>query len=420
MKIEYIREYKKNRKLYFNKINYANVIAMRLHLSGFTSFIKEFYLLFFYEFDLIINNNDLSNAYYYSLSNANRSDYDEISNNYLKIINTTTYINVIHSKKINKTFFKILLFFKVLLIIILRGVKNPLITSLIIVKYIILEKKLIKEIDFSKLKFIVTFCDAYPPDNLFTQLCKIRNIKTATLQHGQYRILSKPNENADIEAYENFISDYMFSWGEATQREFNKFGIDEDRVIPIGALKWLSFVNKEIDWNDNLVFGVVLSADIYKESNKSMIELANQFAQKYNYKYVLRFHPRSDKNFYNKFINYEYVVHINEYLTTLEYISLVDFSVIHMTGVFVELLNFNSPIMIYKDSYLEELFIIESFCFKDLDELVNVNNLYKTEKILCRKILEQKAGFFNFKSNSIKNNYIDAANSIIKFGRYSK
>src|SRR5690606_12729215 len=75
-------------------------------------------------------------------------------------------------------------------------------------------------------KTLVTFCDAQAPENLMAQMARSAGIASFTNQHGQYRVLDASNMSPDAEAYANFVSDYMFCWGEATRKEFVKAGFN--------------------------------------------------------------------------------------------------------------------------------------------------------------------------------------------------
>ena len=74
-------------------------------------------------------------------------------------------------------------------------------------------------------------------------------------------------------------------------------------------------------------------------------------------------HPKNNVERYLKFVNKEYLSEYSANVKNVEYVEKVDFSIIHMTGVFVELLGLNSVLFVYDDKYMEELFKIAPYTF---------------------------------------------------------
>lgn len=414
MDINDIRKAKEDNNYIIENINYARVNAMRMYDTSLKGLLKEIVLLFGYDFNIIYNDKSHSKKYLiYTLRSALRHDYDEIIEMFQKINQDFDLIEVIQVKSIKNIFVKLLKLLKYSVHFFSNRVKKPFQTAITTTKYNLLYDKLHTEMFLNDAQIIVTFCDAYSPDNLITQIAKLKGIKTATLQHGQYRILSEGNENADSEAYENFISDYLFTWGQATVDEFSKVNICKERLIKTGALRSFTF-NNRIDINMNKkIFGVVLCGEAYKDTNIRMIKLANSFYEKYGLKYFLRMHPRNTQK--------DYLVHINEKalhgfsnnIGNDDYANIVDFSLIHMTGVFVELLSINTPIVVYKDVFLEETFQIEPYCISDLDSLSKFydNLLINTEKILNDQY--NKYHYFNEPKEKLSTNYSVAISKVL-------
>ncbi|QDR82017.1 hypothetical protein [Sporomusa termitida] len=413
MDIERIRKMKLDKRYKIEEINYARVGAMRLYDTSIKGLIKEIVLLFYFDFKVTYTHNSINERYLiYTLRNANRLDYDEIIDMFMETNPEFNKVEIIQIKTLENLHVKVIGLVKNFIRYLAKRVDNPLHIALITTKYRILYNKLKKEAFLNNADMIITFCDAYPPDNLITQIAKVNNIKTGTLQHGQYRILSHGNENADAEAYENFISDYLFAWGQATVDEFIKVNISSNRLLKTGALRAFSR-NKRVKFNlDNKVFGVVLCGETYSTTNINMIKLANQFYHIYGLKYFLRMHPRNPQNKYLSYVTEGALFGYSNNISNDEYARMIDFSLIHMTGVFVELLSMNTPIAIYKDSYLEEIFRIDPYCVTSVEELASFYNtlLNNSETILNDQY--SKYLYFNQPENELRKNYISAINII--------
>ncbi len=406
-----IEQIRNHRSLIINGINYGRVIAMDLYDTTIKGYIKQLAKCFL--FDYQVKQRGESNCVFeYSLNHVKRKDYDGIRDYFMDIFPTFSYISIDKRKSIRGMFFK---FFECIarwLKFLLTGVKSPFLCAILVTEYRPLERKLKSEICFEKLKLAVSFCDALGEDNLFTQLVNAGGARTATLQHGQYRVLSEENEKADVEAYKNFISDYLLAWGEVTKREFIKGGIEGKRVIPVGALKAYSVAKVPDKHKLNGVFGVVLCGEIYIDTNIAMIELANKLAEKYNLKYFLRMHPKNNAERYLRHVNKDVLSEHSFNVKNEEYVEKVDFSIIHMTGVFVELLGLNSVLFVYDDKYMEDLFKIEPYTFSEEKKLFllyekMINQREKIEK-------EQYRCYVDFNNGChLEDNYKNAINMII-------
>ncbi|WP_035291757.1 hypothetical protein [Clostridium sp. KNHs214] len=414
MDINDIRKAKEDNNYIVGNINYARVNAMRMYDTSLKGLLKEAILLFLYDFDIIYNDVSYSKKYLiYTLRSAQRHDYDEIIEMFQKINQDFTLIEVIQVKSLRNIFVKLLKLLKHSIHFFSNRVKKPFQTAITTTKYNLLYDRLHKERFLNDAQIIVTFCDAYSPDNLITQIAKLKGIKTATLQHGQYRVLSEGNENADSEAYENFISDYLFTWGQATVDEFSKVNICKEKLIKTGALRSFTFNNRRVISMNKKIFGVVLCGETYKDTNIRMIKLANGFYEKYGLKYFLRMHPRNPQKDYLAHVNKKALYGFSNNIGNVDYASIVDFSLIHMTGVFVELLSINTPLAVYKDDFLEKIFQIEPYCISDLDGL---SKFYDDLLINTKKILDDqynKYHYFNEPKEKLSTNYSMAISKIL-------
>lgn len=402
-RIEQIRNHK---ALTINGINYGRVIAIDLYDTSCKGYLKQLAKCFLFEYTVKFGG-ESDCVFMYSLSWVKRKDYDEIRDYFLKIFPNFSYLSVDKRKSIRRILAKLVFCLHYWLKFLFGGVKTPFLCAVLVTEYKPLERKMAEAVCFDKRKLAVSFCDARGEDNLFTQLANAGGMKTVTLQHGQYRVLDEKNEKADVEAYKNFISDYLLAWGEVTRREFVKAGICGERVLPVGALKPFSNVPLPPKHKFKGVFGVVLCGEIYMDTNIAMIKLANKLAKKYNLTYFLRMHPKNNGKKYLKYVDKEVLSEISFDVKNDEYVDKVDFSIIHMTGVFVELLGLNSVLFVYEDRYMENLFKIAPYTFSEEKKL---SSLY--EKLLeDRKKIEkeQYQHYIDFNAGGyIEKNYKNA------------
>lgn len=204
-------------------------------------------------------------------------------------------------------------------------------------------------------KLVFTFCDAIGSDNLACQISNAADVTTATIQHGQYRRLSSVNISADCEAYENFLSNYLLSWGEETETEFSLSGNYSGRFLHVGRLLKPTILDKTFHKRDELsVFGVVLCGENQADYNISLIQFANEIAKKLSLKYYVRIHPSNNKNKYKKLCS-DNCIDVKSF-GNIEYFNLCDFSIMGMSGVFIDFIDVNHPFFFFDNGYLAKTF----------------------------------------------------------------
>ncbi len=198
---------------------------------------------------------------------------------------------------------------------------------------------------------LVTFCDSIGFENLIAQFAKYKGCKTVTLQHGQYRVLGRDNGSQDIEALYNFVSDKMLCWGQATVDEFSKVGVDKCRFIPVGRfMNRGSSMRSAWDNSNTRRFGVVFSGENSRFLNYTLIEAADRLCEKYDLSYVVRPHPSNNAD------DYTFGVDFKGFVLDESYFNL-DFSIMAMTGFFLDCFNWKHPFMILSDDKVPDLFL---------------------------------------------------------------
>lgn len=200
---------------------------------------------------------------------------------------------------------------------------------------------------------VVTFCDAIGAENLIAQCASDRGLMTFTLQHGQYRRLNEASFSQDIEAINNFVSNRMFCWGEATIVEFEMCGFPRERFIPIGRLMSFEQVQTSISCNED-AFGLAFSGENSKEDNFKLLSFANKMYLEDGVGYYIRFHPSNNFTDYEEFIGAGY---LGEASKSLEYYRSVKFTLMAMTGFFIECLFYRHNFFVIDDDSIPDVYL---------------------------------------------------------------
>lgn len=407
-----IDKYRKFNCFVYRDVNFANVIATQTYNISKKKYLIEIIKFLFFSYIKEIKNCKGDIIFFYSYRGKNRADYDEIADRFSSFMkgNIFEYNYNISFYKLKE---KILHLLKFWFLYKKNKIEKAFFLSLLTAQYTVYYNEIAEFFNKRSLKLVVVFCDFAGIENLVIQIAKNKKLITATLQHGQYRLLKYENENEDAEAYKNFTSDYLFAWGEATKNEFEKFGINKKRILCVGNLKKKINVKKLYKTEHKNIFGVVLSGNNYHKTNLRLIEIANQIAELYGMKYILRLHPKNQIKYYKSKCEGKYVISVERGISNMEYLEKIDFSILHMTSVFVELLSCKSSIYIFHDEYLEDLFKIEKMCFRNIEEFK-----YKyTENQKMKKDVEKEVeNYYRYfeKDGNIENNYIEAIRWIYK------
>lgn len=405
-RFQIIQSLKQEKSLFINDINYGRIVSTILYKTNvkYKILIIVKQLISVFNLEKVSKKSDI--LFTYSFKSYNRSDYNYIADKFCEISNSDTMlINSYYSLNIViKRLFRSIHFFKNVSNISYISKLDKMIIATAIVQYEEIVVKLSNEVKGYKL--VTTFCDAHPIGNLIAQLARNNKITTSTLQHGQYKMISEGKENADVEAYSNFISDYLFAWGEVTIKEFEKSGVNKERLLNAGALKPFSY-NKPLNINlgseDKSIFGIILDSDVYQESNINMIKIANRIADELKMKYIIRVHPRNKIKKYKAYIKNTNLVEIISGIENEEYIKRVDFSIIHMAGVYIELLSLAAPFFVLQDEFTEEIFTDNFSNFTNYNEFKDVYFKYSLSKM--EYIEKIKNRYSKFNSNDIEKNY---------------
>lgn len=217
---------------------------------------------------------------------------------------------------------------------------------------------------------LATFCDAQPVENLLAQMARADGVFTITAQHGQYRLLDRSNMSPDAEAYANFVSDRMLSWGEATRAEFTRGGFAPERFVITGWIrKWGVSSSGAPDRAPLGVFGVMLNGDNGKASNPALISAAKMIAHEMGMSYVVRVHPLTSLDEIKPLLDDACI--LSDHIDLESYLGAVDFSLGHMSGAVIEVLHRNLPIYVLDDGFLAQVFRVQGLSYNSWENIVS-------------------------------------------------
>lgn len=414
MHFEDIQKLKLNSRLVINNINFGKIIAAKLYSNSIKFTFKCVILSLLFEGEIIYSNNSSKILISYINEPGRRKDQEYMYDLLKTIIEDYNEIKIKRKFTFNKLFIRIIELIRMINNNNSLNVKllDNFRISALEVYFLNIHKKL-RKIKFEE-KLYISFCDSYMEENLFAQYLSNKKIITATLQHGQYRYIKKGYETTDVEAYLSFVSDYLFSWGQVTKNEFIKAGIQDTKILNVGALK--EFSNRKIlkPKKKCKTFCLILNGQAHSSSNIKMIKLANEIAEVYEMYYYIRPHPMNKLKNYTKFIDSRYFIGTMSNKTFN--INEINFSLLHMTAVFVEMLSYNSLFFVFNDEWTEELFKIELITIKNLSEFsIKYNNFLNNPNIFL-ETLNTYYNKFNCCSNydELKKNYHHSIKQILQ------
>lgn len=220
-------------------------------------------------------------------------------------------------------------------------------------------------------KVMVCFFDSGFYENLISQYYKSIGAITITLQHGQpiFRCWDKDRLNQSIIL--NFTNDYFIANGKFTLNQFVAAGVDLRRIKVLGSLKHIH--QKDLNVFHNKL-GVFLDAPGYpfaQETNIRLIEIAEQFCKKYNYKYLLKIHPADKVENYKQHIGTQCVEVLDKNSIMEDFADTIDFGILHASAIYIDLLANYTKSYKMRTDFEFPLVEMESDLFSSIDELDN-------------------------------------------------
>lgn len=379
----------------YRGVDIGRVLAIPLYGRVWSNLYKAIFHVG--EFDVSGIDNEI--LIIYSHVRSKRSDYLEIINNLMCLIEDMSPALVIMKPKVSARD-KILLIKHLFgSVSLFRDVDGEFLYKLYLIVLVARVKtnidRALSFLENSRFKVLLTFSDAHEIDNMLAQCANILGKTTVTLQHGQYNIAN--DDVPDNMLLKNIVSDYLCAWGGATCNEFNKVGNRSTTVLPLGSLRTYMSTFKEytlqrlLDGKNKKIICLMLNADNCITQNIEMIGITNDFCIENNYSYFVRFHPRSNKSYYTKLLAAKYLGEYSEALS-----DKIAFSITYTSGVIVELLVKGQLFFLYQDEAAPEIFRKSMLTFKDYRQLMNrLDELYKDKKYSVMALNERRDYFVN-------------------------
>jgi hypothetical protein len=365
-----IQAYKSDPRSVIDGINYAHVIALYLYDRSFRHWVKIIAFCFFFAARVDVSGTDKDVLNFYSCRYKKRPDYDYIADRLVAIVgdegDTAEVVEVLSVAQSWSTLVRIPCAWRATSGY-RAGFVQRLGATMLVAKYSSTTRRTFGEL-VSARRHVVTFCDAVPHENLLAQIAKAAGIPTVTAQHGQYRMLDARNMSTDAEAYANFVSDHLLCWGEATRSEFERFGISRERLVTTGWIRRWDEVSRPEGTTGT--FGVMLNGENGAESNLELLCAANRIADELDMRFVVRLHPSFVLARYRSLVNARCTS--ISVIPTGEYVRTVDFSLAHMSGATIEMLEVDSPVYVLDDGLLADAFRLPGLSFSSVDEILEV------------------------------------------------
>jgi len=280
-----------------------------------------------------------------------------------------------------------------------------IILSRVYLDYSFIKSQIDKNI--KNIELFVTFFDCAPIDYLVVCYCNKIKIPTSTLQHGLYF----PYDDGVVNiAFRNSPSKYFLSYGEWTNQQAAKVGINDKKLIRLGCPKHINLKIVDTKTPSQKIFGVVLEGlaqgKKINPSNTQLINIANEFAKENNLQYILRLHPNDHIITYKKYIDYNYCVKIEDAkhnVSISDFISEIQFALSNPSTAVAELIYYNKIVYILNQSE-HQFEHMNDFAFDNCN-------------LLCKIYKQHQQVYPTQQLTEIKNKFFEPGNIA---GHYSK
>lgn len=248
---------------------------------------------------------------------------------------------------------------------------------------------------------LVVFCgDAAFVPGIVCEFCKLKGIKTATLQHAP-AMAYRESEAYLCQGgmYSCSLSDYFLTWSTFTANEALKAGMKQSKIKILGNPYCVGKSYIQSGQRKHNLFGVALSniSGGFELTNSKVIQIANEFSEKYQLHYVIRFHP-GQVGLQEELTNDYYVkdLKISE-MSVSDYVNSVDFTLNVSAGLYTQLLFYKHKVYRYSTYDIEDVYRdIKWNTFSNCDTL---ENLVKNDIDLTQEQREYLLGSEDVESN---------------------
>ncbi|MDB4360775.1 hypothetical protein N9Z46_01505 [Akkermansiaceae bacterium] len=140
---------------------------------------------------------------------------------------------------------------------------------------------------------VLFFAEMRPAENVLVQFFNLKNIPTATLQHGLF-IDYGAKKTVNRLNYEGSCAQAFLAWGEETGHLIQRFNPSVDVVI-CGALH----IEGQPEEADPPCVYVVLDADINRHENEILLDVGRRLGRALSLEFVACCHPRNRTDWYD-------------------------------------------------------------------------------------------------------------------------
>lgn len=254
--------------------------------------------------------------------------------------------------------------------------------------------KLSKKMDNS-LNLVVSWSDTHYVPSIVCAYCQLKGIKTATLLHGPF-LAYRGNEDfiSNGSVYSCSLSDYFLTWNSFTADEALRSGLEQSKIKILGNPYFVGKSYIQSEQRKHNLFGVALgsAAGGLGFMNSMVIQIANEFSEKYQLHYVIRFHP-GQFGLQEELTNEYYVKDLQfSKMSILDYVNSVDFTLNISGGLYPQLLFYKHRVYRLQDVYGDTKWNTFSNCSE-------LENLVKNDIDLTQEQREYLLGPENVESN---------------------
>lgn len=253
-----------------------------------------------------------------------------------------------------------------------------------------------KSLSSNRPKAHIAFCSSgFSEEAVITSICKKDKIPTFTLQHGFIPDHSGSFKSIDVQN-ENVIADYSLLWGKSSF-DIQKTFVDANKLIIAGNPKYDIKIQKSIKNFRPKIATLFLSVPSFKDSNKKMISIVNEFSNNHpEIKIRLKAHPFDKESDYTSLITSKNLSFEGKEKSVGDLLKDSDFVILHSTSISYEALIYRIPIFKFKDKNYSKF-------WDDRDAFSNAIELDKLFKDMQLK--EKYVSLMNFYDSLLKNTF---------------
>lgn len=150
---------------------------------------------------------------------------------------------------------------------------------------------------WGNIRLVLIFSDMKQFGNMFAQIAKLKGLPSATLQHALYIKFPDNIFSQGAINYKNMTADYILAWGESLKVFWKNTEVSQDKMVIAGSnvkecIREITNFKQDLP-SDNF-FGLILSAEYWRDSNIKMLEIAQNLSDATGIQYEILFHPTNN------------------------------------------------------------------------------------------------------------------------------